>query len=189
VGLRHYVMRLPVRVLFAAAVLLSPPALGLDAPRPRRRCPPAVQMPPSWPDEWEDLEKDAVALINRTRGQGATCRGRRHRPVPDLDVDKRLREAARRQTRYMATHDEWGHDVGGCDAFTWIDEAGYRGTKMGQNLGRRRGRNSAALAVSSWLASGKGHCEALMDPKWRSMGVAYVRSGRDHFWTVDFGDR
>jgi uncharacterized protein YkwD len=28
-----------------------------------------------------------------------------------------------------------------------------------------------------------------MDPRWRSMGVAYVRAGREHLWTVDFGDR
>jgi uncharacterized protein YkwD len=146
-------------------------------------------MPASWPDEWDDLEKEAVAAINRTRAEGATCGGRRHRPVPKLDVDKRLREAARRQTRYMALQGEWGHDVGGCDAFSWIHETGYDSRKLGQNLARRTGRNSAALAVASWVASRKGHCEALMDPQWRALGVAYVRSGREHFWTVDFGGR
>jgi uncharacterized protein YkwD len=182
-------MRPALYALVAAGVLLSPAAVGLDAPRPRGGCPPAVDMPRSWPDEWEDLAKDAVAMINRTRAQGATCRGRRHRAARDLKVDTRLREAARRQTRYMAAHGEWGHDVGGCDAFTWIDGVGYRATALGQNLGRRTGRNSAALAVSSWISSRSGHCEALMDPRWRSMGVAYVRSGRHHFWTVDFGDR
>lgn len=106
-----------------------------------------------------------------------------------LEVDERLREAARRQTRYMALHDVWGHDVGGCGPFTWMEGAGYDGTAMGQNLGRRQGRNSPALAVSSWLASRQGHCEALMDPRWRSLGVAYVRSGSTHLWTVDFGNR
>jgi uncharacterized protein YkwD len=182
-------MPLPARVLLAAAVLLSPAAMGLDAPRPRRRCPPEVEMPRSWPDEWEDLETDAAALINRTRAQGATCGGRRYRPVTELEVDTRLREAARRQTRFMAETGEWGHDVGGCDAFSWVNDAGYHASKLGQNLGHRTGRNSAALAVASWMASRKGHCEALMDPDWRSMGVAYVRSGREHFWTVDFGGR
>jgi uncharacterized protein YkwD len=182
-------MRLKVAVALAAAVLLSPAARGLDAPRPRRRCPPEVEMPRPWPDEWEALEKAAVGLINRTRAQGANCRGRRYRPAPDLKVDKRLREAARRQTRFMAKSEEWGHEVGGCDAFSWIEDAGYQASRLGQNLGHRTGRNSAALAVASWMASRKGHCEALMDPKWRSMGVAYVHSGRDHFWTVDFGDR
>jgi uncharacterized protein YkwD len=182
-------MRAPICALVAASVLLSPAAMGLDAPRGGRGCPPAVDMPRSWPDEWEKLEKDAVATINRTRAQGATCRGQRYPPVPDLKVDKRLREAARRQTRYMAVHAEWGHDVGGCDAFSWVDDAGYRGRALGQNLAHRIGRNSAAVAVSSWIASRKGHCESLMDPRWRAMGVAYLGSGRDHFWTVDFGDR
>ena len=182
-------MRYRAPVLLAVAFLLSPAAIGLDAPRLRRRCPPQVAMPSTWPDEWEGLEKDAVALINRTRAQGAICRGRRHQPAPDLEVDKRLREAARRQTRFMAESGEWGHDVGGCDAFSWIDDADYHGSKVGQNLGHRTGGNSAALAVASWMASRKGHCEALMDPQWRSMGVAYVRSGREHFWTVDFGNR
>jgi len=104
-------------------------------------------------------------------------------------TDDRLREAARRQTRYMALHGVWGHNLAGCDPFTWMESAGYRGTSMGQNLGRRQGRNSARLAVSSWIASRKGHCEALMDPRWKALGVAYVRSGSIHLWTVDFGNR
>jgi uncharacterized protein YkwD len=182
-------MRAPAFALVAACVLLSPAAMGLDAPRARPGCPPAVDIPRTWPREWEDLEKDAVAIVNRTRSEGATCRGRRYRPVPSLRVDKRLREAARRQTRYMAAHEEWGHDVGGCDAFTWVDDAGYRAAALGQNLARRTGRNSAAVAVASWMASGKGHCETVMDLRWRSIGMAYVRSGRDHFWTADFGSR
>jgi uncharacterized protein YkwD len=88
----------------------------------------------------------------------------------------------------MAVRRVWGHDLAGCDPFTWMTAAGYEGRSMGQNLGRRQGRNSAALAVASWVQSRRGHCEALMDPKWRSMGVAYVRSGATHLWTVNFGD-
>lgn len=171
-------------VLSACAARLTAP---LDAPV-RGRCPPAVRMPPSWPDDWDDLEEDAVDAINRLREQGARCRGRARASVPKLDVDDRLREAARRQTRYMAEHRVWAHDVGGCGPFTWIREAGYGARSMAQNLGRRQGRNSAELAVASWAASRQGHCEALMDPRWRSLGVAYVRSGRTHLWTVNFGD-
>ena len=180
----------PAFVLVGAALFVSPALLGWDAPpRSRGGCPPRVEMPDEWPEAWEELEEDAVALINEARENGTACRGRRRRPVPALEIDDRLREAARRQTRYMALNGVWGHEVGGCDPFTWMEGAGYRGTSMGQNLGRRQGRNSARLAVSSWIASTKGHCEALMDPRWRALGVAYVRSGSIHLWTVDFGNR
>ena len=43
---------------------------------------------------------------------------------------------------------------------------------IGENLALRRGRVlTAREVVQEWLASRDGHCEALMDPKWRSAGV------------------
>ena len=175
-------MRAVVLILLLLAL-----GCGFDASA-RSRCPPAVDMPPSWPDQWTALEAEAAALVNRARAEGATCRGVRLPPVRPLSVDRRLREGARRQTRYMAIRGVWDHSVGGCDASTWVDRA-YRWSAFGQNLGRLQGHNSAALAVNGWLRSTQGHCETLMSRRWRSMGLAYVREGKDHFWTVDYGDR
>jgi uncharacterized protein YkwD len=173
-------------LLVILAFTANPVASG--APE-RPRCPPPVAMPRSWPGEWEALEGDLAAVINRVRERGVTCRGVRQPPVRRLNVHESLREAARRQTHYMAVRGVWGHDVGGCDVSTWIDSRRYPWKSLGQNLARRRGRNSAARVVERWIASREGHCETLMSPKWRSIGIAYSRDGPEHLWTVDFGDR
>jgi uncharacterized protein YkwD len=109
--------------------------------------------------------------------------------VGRLGVAEPLRGAARRQTRYMAVHDVWDHKVGGCEPATWIDGKLYSWTSFGQTLARGEGRTRAALVVAGWLASAHGHCETLMKPRWRSMGVAYARDGSVHLWTANFGDR
>jgi uncharacterized protein YkwD len=145
-------------------------------------------MPTSWPGDWEEHAEALVEEINRVRSEGATCRGAGLPRVARLDVHRDLREAARRQTRYMAVHNVWDHRVAGCDPSAWVDER-YRWTSFGQNLSRRRGRNSAALVVASWIASRQGHCETIMSNKWRSVGVAYVRDGSRHLWTANFGNR
>ena len=95
-----------------------------------------------------------------------------------------LARTARRQTRYMAVHDVWDHDVGGCGPNTWVDGKQHPWTSFGQTLSRGEGRQSTAPVVAGWLASKQGHCETLMMPKWRSMGVAYVRDGSVHLWTA-----
>jgi uncharacterized protein YkwD len=178
-----------MRVTFLVLLLLLwAPAGGYGA-APRRGCPPPVEMPRLWPEEWAGLEDEAAVLINRAREQGATCRGRRHPPVGRLGVAQHLRDAARRQTRYMAVHDVWDHKVGGCEPATWVDRKQYPWKSFGQTLARGEGRNSAAQVVAGWLASTHGHCETLMNPKWQSMGVAYVRDGPVHLWTANFGDR
>jgi uncharacterized protein YkwD len=155
----------------------------------RHTCPPMVAMPNSWPEGWEERENELVEEINRVRREGAVCRGVERPRVARLEVDVELRDAARRQTRYMALHDVWDHSAAGCEATTWVDTDRYRWTSFGQNLSLQGRRDSAARVIASWIASREGHCETLMSHQWRSVGVAYVRDGSHHLWTANFGNR
>jgi uncharacterized protein YkwD len=138
-------------------------------------------------------EDDVLALINRYREQGVTCRATRtrHGPVPPLEENHALREAARKHSAYMAEHHTFDHTLDGCAFSTWIDAAGYKWRTAGENIAMRRGArtNTAEVVVEQWLASREGHCETLMDPKWRAAGVGHARAGTRQLWTVDFGDR
>jgi uncharacterized protein YkwD len=186
----------------AARVLVVGMAFSGFAPREtvaaetrsgRRVCPPEVSVPRRWPADSVRSEEDVLAVINRYREQGATCRATRtrHRPVPPLDEDDALREAARRHSAYMAQRGAFDHTLDGCAFSTWIDAAGYKWRSVGENIAMRRGTraSTAEAVVGQWLASREGHCEALMDPKWRAAGVGHARAGTRQLWTVDFGDR
>ena len=156
-------------------------------------CPPAVAAPEAWPSASVRMEDEVLDVINRHRAFGLECRatGTRHPPAPPLATDSRLRQAARRHSLYMAEHGAFDHTLRGCFFSSWIDAAGYRWTSLGENLALRRGTrtNTAEAVVGQWIASREGHCEALMDPRWRAAGVGYAGAGNRHLWTVDFGDR
>src|SRR5262245_14985007 len=165
-------------------------ALAMD--RGALSCPPEVAVPASWPKASTRVEDEVLAMINAYRARGVECpaTGARRPPVPPLKSNAKLRHAARGHSVYMAAYRAFDHTVAGCPFSSWINAAGYRWGSIGENLALRRGRTLTALeVVQEWLASRDGHCEALMDPRWRSAGVGYASVGNRHLWTVDFGDR
>jgi len=166
--------------------------LALAADRGAVACPPEVAVPDRWPRASARVEDDVLAVINGYRGRGVSGGAPRTRwpPVRPLKSNDKLRRAARGHTTYMAAFRTFDHTVAGCRFSTWINAAGYRWGSIGENIALRHGRTLTALeVVQEWLVSRDGHCEALMDPKWRSAGVGYARAGNRHLWTVDFGDR
>ena len=174
-------------------VLILVLAVAASADVPPRSCPPSVDVPRDWPRPSARLEAEVLGVINRHRGQGVQCRatGTRRPPVRPLKSSDALRRAARGHSTYMAEHRAFDHTVAGCEFSTWINDAGYRWHSIGENIALRRGTRAmtAEEVVEQWLASREGHCEALMDPKWRSAGVGYAHEGNRHLYTIDFGDR
>jgi uncharacterized protein YkwD len=192
------VSRITARRLLAGALVLCSgvrPCETVAAPTWRSHgvCPPEVSVPRRWPEDSVRSEDDVLAVINRYRERGVTCRATRtrQRPVRPLEEDDALREAARRHSAYMAQRGAFDHTLAGCAFSTWIDAAGYKWRSVGENIAMRRGTraSTAEAVVGQWLASREGHCEALMDPHWRAAGVGHARNGTRQLWTVDFGDR
>jgi uncharacterized protein YkwD len=130
-----------------------------------------------------------LMLTNRRRAEGATCRGTFYPSVPPLTLDLRLREAARSHSYDMAANNFFSHT--GSDGSTPGDRAsrsGYTGGSWGENIAA--GRSSAQAAIDGWMQSTSGHCENIMNSRYRLIGVGYAfssSSAYQHYWTQDFG--
>ena len=65
-----------------------------------------------------------------------------------------------------------------------IKAACPRSGRMAENLA---GNPSAKGAVDSWMSSTTGHCEAIMNPNYRFVGVGTAKGGPyGAYWTMKF---
>lgn len=142
-----------------------------------------------WPQEWVDQEQEVLRLVNIQRTIGAVCGDR---PMgggaPLLEMDEVLRGTARAHSRDMAKRGFFDHvNPGGKDPFDRIAAAGFTGAEpWGENIAG--GQPTAASVVDDWMHS-PGHCENIMEPQFRVLGVGlYVEQGTELvlYWTQNF---
>jgi uncharacterized protein YkwD len=142
----------------------------------------------TWTVAWTDFENQVLTLVNQKRAAGATCGGVAKPPVPALTLDTKLRCAARKHSKDMAINNFFSHTGSNGSTFTQrITAAGYTYRYAGENIGA--GYSTPAAAVNGWMAS-SGHCNNIMNPNFKHLGVGYYyRSGSTygHYWTQDFG--
>ena len=139
-----------------------------------------------WPAAWAALEWDAHARINAERARGATCGGVEYPPVPPLEVNRQLRDAARLHSQDMTDNDYFSHDsLDGRMLTDRVAAAGYAGAgPLGENI--LSGSSDAAEAVAGWMAS-EGHCTNIMNPSYHVAGIGYADGAGGPRWTQDFG--
>jgi uncharacterized protein YkwD len=121
------------------------------------------------------IDADAIAgellqRINRARAQPRRCGDKAFSPAPALESSALLRRAAEAHAQDMVSHNYFAHE--GYDGSTpaqRIAATGYRYQIVGENIAS--GPDSAAQAAEGWLAS-PGHCENIMDPRFRESGIA-----------------
>lgn len=78
--------------------------------------------------------------------------------------------AAAQHALDMAQHDYFEHvDLSGKSPADRLRAAGYRDQLVGENIAY--GPTTADEVVAGWLHS-PGHCENIMDPRFRAMGLA-----------------
>lgn len=158
-----------------------------------RENPPAVENPcdreTPWPEAWVEYERKVIELTNERRAEGATCAGEKFEPAPPLEMDPRLRCAARRHSKDMGERDYFAHESP--DGETPSDRAAaadYPGRRVGENISGGRAR--AEKTVEGWMNS-PGHCRNIMRPFYEHIGVGYVKNKGhqfDHLTTQMFGD-
>jgi uncharacterized protein YkwD len=142
----------------------------------------------SWPTGWTDFENQVLTLVNQRRAAGATCGGVYKPPVPAVSLDSRLRCAARKHSKDMGVNNFFSHT--GSDGSTpWqrITWAGYAYRYAGENIAA--GYSTPSAVVTGWMNS-SGHCNNIMNPNFKHLGVGYYyHSGSTygHYWTQDFG--
>ncbi|MFY0522238.1 CAP domain-containing protein [Archangium gephyra] len=142
----------------------------------------------TWNASWTDFENQVLTLVNQKRAAGATCGGVAKSPTTALTLDTRLRCAARKHSKDMAVNNFFSH-TGSNGSTPWqrITSAGYTYRTAAENVAA--GQSTPGAVVNGWMAS-TGHCNNIMNPALKHLGVGYYyqsTSTYKHYWTQDFG--
>lgn len=128
-----------------------------------------------------------VELVNVARSKARRCGSERFAAVPPLNASRKLNDAAMGHARDMARRKYFEHQGrDGSQPRDRVRRAGYESRLTGENIAL--GPESAEEVVAGWLAS-PGHCENIMDPRFRDIGVG-VAVGRKRgqiYWVQNFG--
>jgi uncharacterized protein YkwD len=128
-----------------------------------------------------------VELVNVARASGRRCGSERFAAAPPLEMSRALEDAATDHARDMARRKFFDHrGSDGSQPKDRVRRAGYQSRLTGENIAL--GPESAEEVVAGWLDS-PGHCENIMEPAFRDIGVG-IATGRKRgqiYWVQTFG--
>jgi uncharacterized protein YkwD len=133
------------------------------------------------------IAAEVLRLVNAARGQAQHCGRSLMPPVPALQLNPLLSDAAVLHAQDMLRFnylDHTGHD--GSSPAERVAATGYRYRIVGENLAA--GPETPQEAVRGWMAS-PGHCQNIMDERFTELGVAFAanRSGSPRIlWAQEF---
>jgi len=131
----------------------------------------------------------AASLVNEARMQGHHCGNRSWPRADPVRLSATLSEIARQHALDMARHHYFDHqDLNGRSPADRVRAAGYRERRIAENIAY--GTLSIGDAIAGWLNS-PGHCDNIMDPRFKEMGIAFAQGGEDHrevYWVQLFAD-
>ncbi|MBO1435760.1 CAP domain-containing protein [Meiothermus sp. CFH 77666] len=127
----------------------------------------------------------ALNAVNQARAVARTCTSgsntQSYAAAPALSWNGLLGEVARQRAEHIRQTGEFSHYEGSSSTFavaTRSQQNGYRYREIRENLAQ--GYSTATDAVNAWLASTQGHCNTLMAPNLREMGM--VKAG--DYWVL-----
>jgi uncharacterized protein YkwD len=113
-----------------------------------------------------------LALVNEARAHQRRCGRKKMSATHALTLSPTLTKAAAVQAADQAAHNFMGHrGTDGSEVGVRVTRTGYRWSSVGENVAA--GQPDADTVVKAWLDS-PGHCENIMSPQFREMGVAFV---------------
>lgn len=178
-------------------VLLTACGGGGDIP-PSPPPPPVISLPPvviplpvatfcSLNDTC-DISAEVIARVNALRIAGQDCGGSHYPPTVPLVWNVLLQKAAYNHSLDMATKNYFNHTSpsGG----TFMDRLssvgyGYNISAAGENIAA--GSYNVESTITMWKLS-PGHCQNMMSPSFRSIGVGYATATSGSYgiyWTMD----
>jgi uncharacterized protein YkwD len=129
------------------------------------------------------LNERLLRLVNQVRRHGHRCGGKWRPAVQELTLAGELIDAAERHADDMAAHRYLEHLArDGSTPSQRVARTGYRSRLTGENIAFAP--TSVHEVFDGWMAS-KGHCENIMDPRFRTTGAAVAISrarGDPHYW-------
>jgi uncharacterized protein YkwD len=160
-------------------------AIDQDAPQGRAYCDDVT----TWSSSWATLETQVITEVNKRRAAGATCGGVSKPPAPALTANTQLRCAARKHSKDMGVKNFFSHTGSNGSTFVQrIQLAGYTNwLAAAENIAA--GQTTALAVVNGWMNS-TGHCNNIMNPNLKHLGVGYYYAATatyKHYWTQDFG--
>jgi len=126
----------------------------------------------------------SLNAVNQARAQARICTTggtpKAYSPAPALTWNGLLGEVARQRAEYIQQTGVLSHYEGSSTPAVAVrsQQNGYRFVEIRENLSQ--GYTLASDAVSAWLSSTLGHCNTLMEPHLREMGM--VRRG--DYWVL-----
>lgn len=130
------------------------------------------------PDEFKVIIVDKV---NQIRLKGCRCGSKKMRPVGPVIWNETLFRSAMSHAKDMDRNNFFDHYSSlGENVGERLDGFGYNWVHIGENIGT--GQKTFSEVLDDWIKS-PSHCEMLMNPNVKEMGVARYRS----YWVQHFG--
>ncbi len=126
-------------------------------------------------------------LVNRARAHSRNCGRTAFPAAPPLSASRALERAAEDHALDMARYRYFDHTEGdGSPPKERVMRRGYTPRLIGENIAY--GPETAEEVVAGWLHS-SGHCENIMDARFRDTGIAFAvdRKSGAVYWVQDFG--
>ena len=142
---------------------------------------PRVSDPPEKPAPKSDAKLSEIeqAVIDATNAE------RKKAGLDPLTADPRLMEAARVHAANMAKLDKLDHTLDGQGADDRAKAAGYKFSRLAENIAWNQPKPSDAVAV--WMDS-RGHRENLLNKEYTQIGVAVAKNAKgEPYWVQVFG--
>src|ERR1035437_182393 len=134
------------------------------------------------------IEAEVLQRVNAFRAAAAVCGSTIYAAAAPLNWNSLLLQAASDHSTDMSQHDYFSHDsLDGKTFAERLTDVGYSYTAAGENIAADDPTVESVL--THWLNS-PGHCANMMNPTYRDIGVACVRSDSatySRYWTMDLG--
>ncbi|WP_232834749.1 CAP domain-containing protein [Rhodoferax ferrireducens] len=134
------------------------------------------------------IQAEILQRVNALRAAGAVCGSKTYAATTPLNWNSMLLTAATGHSADMAKNNYFSHtSLDGRTFDQRITAAGYSWSAVGENIAA--GQTSVQSVMTSWINS-PGHCQNLMNPSYRDIGVACVRNDAATYrlyWTMDLG--
>ena len=134
------------------------------------------------------IEAEVLQRVNALRAAGAVCGSSGFAATTALSWNTTLLQAAAVHSTDMAQKNYFSHTgLDGRSAAQRVTDAGYSWSTVGENIAA--GQPSVESVMTAWINS-PGHCQNLMNPNFRDIAVACVRSDAATYrlyWTMALG--
>jgi len=134
------------------------------------------------------FQSEVLLRVNALRAAGAVCGTTIYAAAAPLNWNNVLQQAAADHSSDMAKNNYFSHDsLDGKTMGQRLLDAGYSFTAAGENIAAND--SSVQGVVARWLDS-PGHCQNMMNPAYRDIGVACAHSDLatySTYWTMDLG--